>query len=196
MSYKEELDNNKKLITSIFGAIPETSGIYIFARKENGFKYAYVGQAKHLLTRIAEHLQGYQYIDLSIKNHGLKTESNPNGYTVRWLEFPEDRLNDEEQYYIKLMANSGWQLRNKTAGGQNQGKFEIAETKPKKTYREGLKQGEINALRRVKELFDKYLNFEIKEPCNKVKQRKKEEFEKLLWGLEDGGTSNVCKNDS
>ena len=180
MSYKEELDKNKKLITSLFGAIPETSGIYIFARKENGFKYAYVGQAKHLLTRIAEHLQGWQHIDKSIKTHGLKTESNPNGYTIRWQEFPEDRLDNEEQYYIKLMANAGYQLRNVTAGGQGQGKFDIAERKPPKTYREGLKQGEINALRRVKELFDKYLDFDIKEPCNKVKQRKKEEFQKLL----------------
>lgn len=180
MNYREELDKNKKLIVSIFGEIPNTSGIYIFARKENGFKYAYVGQAKHLLTRIAEHLQGYQHIDLSIKNHGLKTKSNPNGYTVRWSEFPEDRLDNEEQYYIKLMANAGYQLRNVTAGGQGQGKFDIAERKAPKTYREGLKQGEINALRRVKVFFDKYLNFEIKGACNKTKQRKIEEFEEML----------------
>lgn len=180
MNYSEQLKENKKLITSLFGAIPETSGIYIFARKENGFKYAYVGQAKHLLTRIAEHLQGYQHIDKSIKKHGFKTESNPNGYTIRWQEFPEDRLNDEEQYYIKLMANSGWQMRNHTTGSQGKGRTDLNGIRPAKGYHDGLKQGEINALRRVKELFDKYLNFEIKGACNKVKQRKKEEFEEML----------------
>ena len=49
----------------------EDSGIYVFTRQENGFKYAYVGQAKHILTRLAQHLNGYQHIDLSIKNTAL-----------------------------------------------------------------------------------------------------------------------------
>lgn len=181
MNYSEQLRDNKKLITSLFGAIPETSGIYIFARKDadTGIKFAYVGQAKHLLTRLAEHLQGYQHIDLSLKKRGFKTEQNQGGYTIRWHEFPQERLDDEEKYYIKLMSQ-GYQLLNKTAGGQGQGKFDIAERKPPKTYREGLKQGEINALRRVKVLFDKYLTYDIKGACNAVKQRKKEEFEEML----------------
>ncbi len=180
MDYKDKLNKNKELITSLFGSIPNTSGIYIFARKEGGFKYAYVGQAKHLLTRLAEHLQGYQHIDNSIRNHGLRTEKNPNGYTIRWMEFPEERLNDEEQYYIQLMANSGWQMRNHTTGSQGKGRTELNGIKPAKNYHDGLKQGEINALRRVKVFFDKYLKYEIKGDCNKVKERKKEEFEKLL----------------
>lgn len=35
---------------------------------ENGFRYAYIGQAVHILTRLAQHLVGYQHIDLSLKN--------------------------------------------------------------------------------------------------------------------------------
>ena len=62
---------NKQRILAVCSNVTETSGIYILIREENGFKYAYVGQAKHLLTRLAQHLSGYQHIDLSIKKHGL-----------------------------------------------------------------------------------------------------------------------------
>ena len=36
--------------------------------------------------------------------------------------------------------------------------------------------------KQVKEFFDKYLDCVIKEPSNKVKERKKKEFEELLKG--------------
>ena len=74
--YKTKIIEHKKMLVSMFGNIPNTSGIYIFARNDNGIKYAYVGQAKHLLTRIAEHFLGYQHIDLSIKKHGLYSTDN------------------------------------------------------------------------------------------------------------------------
>ena len=54
-------------------SIKDESGIYILTRYDldNGFKFAYVGQAKKVLTRLAEHLMGYQHIDLSLKKHGI-----------------------------------------------------------------------------------------------------------------------------
>lgn len=52
---------NKERILKLQPTVPETSGIYIFLRADEDFKYAYVGQAKHLLTRIAQHLSGYQH---------------------------------------------------------------------------------------------------------------------------------------
>lgn len=190
--YIKEINKYKRLLKSKYEGLLNASGIYVFQREEHGIKFAYVGQSKYLLNRLAEHLYGHKkrdpsHIDKSIKKHGLRSFDNPTGYDIVFWQVPEDRLNDEERYYIKLYANAGYQLRNKTLGGQDNGKFDIAERKPPKTYREGLKQGEINALRRVKELFDKYLDYKIKEPCNAVKKRKIEEFEKMLWEMDNGG---------
>ena len=184
MDYKERQKANEDKITNAFGYVPQSSGIYILTREENGFKFAYVGQAKHLRKRLAEHLSGFQHIDLSIKSHGFYSFSvNPTGYNLRVIECEESNLDLQEQFYIRLYANAGYQLRNKTAGGQGQGKFEINEPKAKKTYREGLKQGEINALKTVKAYFDKYLDFVIKGDCNRLKSRKYEEFKKMLGGI-------------
>ena len=59
---------NKERILKICPNCPETSGIYFLLREEDGFKFAYIGQSVNLLQRLADHLQGYQYIDLSIKS--------------------------------------------------------------------------------------------------------------------------------
>ena len=45
---------NKQRILKVCPGVPETSGIYIFLREEDGFKYAYIGQAKHLMRIPAE----------------------------------------------------------------------------------------------------------------------------------------------
>ena len=49
-------ENNKKRLIKAYGDIPNTSGIYFLFREEDGIKYAYVGQAKHILSRLAQHL--------------------------------------------------------------------------------------------------------------------------------------------
>ena len=65
-------EKNKQKWLALNPKLDEDSGIYILIRQdENGFKYAYIGQAKHILTRLAQHLTGYQHIDLSLKKHGL-----------------------------------------------------------------------------------------------------------------------------
>lgn len=180
-----KIQNNKKKVKEICPSAQDKSGIYIMKREENGFRYAYVGQAKQVLTRLAQHLDGYtQHIDLSIKKHGLKTYSNPHGWEMGCLYCPEYELNAKEQYYIKLYANSGFQMLNKTSGSQDGEKFGISQNKDNRGYREGVANGEKRALKRVKEFFDKYLDYGIKEPSNKVKERKIKEFEELIKGEE------------
>ena len=96
---------NKERILKVCPNCPETSGIYFLLREEDGFKYAYIGQSVNILQRLADHLQGYQYIDLSIKKHGLWSEENQTGWVIHFLVFPKDQLDEQEQYYIKKYAN-------------------------------------------------------------------------------------------
>jgi hypothetical protein len=140
---------NKRRILEICPNVTEESGIYIFTREEGGFKYAYVGQAKNLLQRLASHLSGYSHIDLSIKKHGFYRADNPTGWKLEVLVLEPHHLDETEQLYIRAYATRGYQMRNKTAGGQGEGKTAIAEFKPAKGYYDGLKQGYENARRDV-----------------------------------------------
>lgn len=172
---------NKERILKVVPNVPETSGIYFLLREENGFKYAYIGQAKHLLTRLAQHLSGYQHIDLSLKKHGFYNNDNPTGYKVGFLEFPEIDLDIEEQYYIRKYANAGYQLRNKTSGSQGEGKRGLDNQKAPKGYYDGLKQGYINAQKFVSNLFDKHLQYSQKsEKPNKHQEKAVEKFKDFL----------------
>ena len=171
----------EKQITDTFGFIPNDSGIYIFSRTdENGIKYAYVGQAKHLKSRIAEHLLGYQHIDLSIRKHKLWSKDNPSGYALVFQIQSEDELDKLEKATINYVANDGYQLLNKTIGGQGEGKKGLENNKPSKGYHDGLAQGRKNAIKEIKVLFDKYLDYSIKGEPNKIKERKLKEFEEIL----------------
>lgn len=183
----------EKRILSICPNIPGKSGIYIFSREENGLKFAYVGQAKDLKRRCAEHLLGYQHIDNSLKKHGLfDSLKNPNGYKLNFVEYPIEELDCAEQEMIKHFANQGYQLRNKTVGGQGEGKLGLDDHKPNKGYRDGLKQGYENARKEIREYFDKYLiaivpenNVEAHKKNGEIKEvylRKLNEFKEWLKG--------------
>ena len=184
MDFKQRmaiLTANKKKWQKHFGEISNESGVYVITREEAGFKFCYVGQAKHILTRLAEHLSGYQHIDLSLKKHGLFGCENPNGWVLEMaIRYPLSELDEKEQEYIKYYANLGYQMRNKTAGGQGQGKVEIAETRPKKTYRDGVQQGYINAQKEIQKLFEKNLVFGINGKTNKNKEKSFKKFENFL----------------
>ena len=172
---------NKERILGQCPNIPETSGIYILTREENGFKYAYIGQAKHLLTRMAQHLNGYQHIDLSLKKHGLWSEKNSCGWKIEWCAYVEEELDVAEQLYIKEYANRGYQLRNKTLGGQGKGKQGLDDQKAPKGYYDGLRQGYKNAQKFVANLFDKHLNYSKKsDKPNKNQEKALEKFETFL----------------
>ena len=173
---------NKKRFLDINPELNDNSGIYFLTRiDENDIKYAYIGQAKHVLSRLAQHLVGYQHIDLSLKSHGLYSIDNPYGWKVGFLNYFESELDEKEQFYIKQYALKGYQLRNKTAGGQGQGKSQIDEYRPSKGYRDGIKQGYRNASREVSNLFEKHLNYSKKsDRPNKNQDKAAEKFEAFL----------------
>lgn len=148
---------------------PNTSGIYFILREEDGFRYGYIGKAKHLKERLGQHLIGYQHIDLSIKKHGLWSDDNPTGYKIHFLQFPESELDEKERYFIQRYANAGWQMRNVESGGTN-GKTDIADRRPPKTYREGLSQGYLNARREVSHWFSLHLAVSMKKPTKNAEK--------------------------
>lgn len=174
---------NKQRLLEVNPGLDDESGIYFLTREdENGFRYAYIGQAVHILTRLAQHLIGYQHIDLSLKKHGLYSEENPYGWKVNFRHYPTTLLNKMEQLWIKQYADNGYQLRNKTAGSQGEGKSQIADYRPVKGYRDGLKQGRINLARELSSIAEKHLKIEIRDDKknNKISQRQFEKFKELL----------------
>lgn len=196
MNYKQNYrqvkaieQKNKKRLLAINSNLDEQSGIYILLREdENQIKYAYIGQAKHILSRLAQHLAGYQHIDLSLKKHGFKTEGNPYGWKIGFVHCPEADLDTMEKKLIHGYASAGFQLRNKTAGGQGEGKVQIDEYRPVKGYRDGLRQGRMALAKELRHIIDKHLTVELKaeKKANKVSQKAFEKFNDLLSeGSED-----------
>lgn len=185
---KEIEERNKERILAVLPNVGENSGCYIFTRgDEQGFLYAYVGQAKHLLSRLAQHLSGHeQHIDRSLKKHGLWSESSPYGWQVSVIECAESELNALERKLIREVADNGFQLRNVTSGGQNSGKTDINERKPARGYRDGVKQGERNVIKKIAHLFDLHLKA-VPKSDNPSKNAIKalDKFNSLLQGEQD-----------
>lgn len=174
---------NRKRLLEVNPSLTDESGIYFLTRvDEYGFKYAYIGQAVHILQRLAQHLVGYQHIDLSLKKHGLYADDNPHGWKIGFLNFPISELDKQEQHYIKAYADYGYQLRNKTSGSQGEGKTQIDEYRPQKGYRDGIKQGRKNLARELSSIAEKHLKIEIRadKANNKVSQKQYEKFMDLL----------------
>ena len=175
---------NKKRLLKLNPKLNDKSGIYFLLREdENGFKYAYVGQAVHTLSRLASHLVGYQqHIDLSLRKHKLyDKEKNPYGWRVEFLNFPESQLDEKEKYYIKLYADKGYQLRNVSLGGQgeNRASGSIGESKG---YMQGIQQGKKVLSRELSSIAEKHLIICLKpeKEHNKVSQKQYEKFMDLL----------------
>lgn len=180
-----ESENRKRLL-KINPKLNDKSGIYFLLREdENGFKFAYVGQAKSVLQRLASHLVGYeQHIDLSLRKHKLYSEDNPYGWRVEFLNFPESQLDEKEKYYIKLYADNGYQLRNVSIGGQggNRDSGSIGERKAPKGYMQGIHQGKKVLARELSSIAEKHLIIRLKpeKEHNKVSQKQYEKFMDLL----------------
>jgi hypothetical protein len=177
---------NKKRLLKLNPKLNDKSGIYfLFREDENGFKFAYIGQAVHTLSRLASHLVGYeQHIDLSLRKHKLYSEDNPYGWRVEFINFPESQLDEKEKYYIKLYADNGYQLRNVSIGGQggNRDSGSIGERKAPKGYLQGIQQGRKNLARELSNIAEKHLKIEIRadKANNKVSQKQYEKFMDLL----------------
>lgn len=170
---------NKKRWLKVNPNLDNESGIYILYRNET---VGYVGQSLHVMSRLCQHLVGYQWIDLSLKKHGLYSEDNPNGYRVKEIHFPKSELDAREREYIQKAIESGWTLRNKTGGGQDVGKEKIADYKPAKGYRDGIAQGRKSLANELRDIAEKHLRIEIKpeKTNNKVSQKQFEKFKNLL----------------
>lgn len=174
---------NRKRLLEVNPSLTDESGIYFLTRTdENGFRYAYIGQAVHILQRLAQHLVGYQHIDLSLKKHGLYADDNPHGWKIGFLNFPISELDKQEQHYIKAYADYGYQLRNKTSGSQGEGKAKIDEYRPTKGYRDGIRQGKINLASELSHIAEKHLEIRLKpeKQGNKVSEKQYEKFMTLI----------------
>ena len=178
---------NKERLLKVNPKLNDKSGIYFLIREdENGFKFAYIGQAVHIISRLASHLSGYQqHIDLSIRSHGLyDAEKNPYGWRVEFMNLPTSQLDEAEKKYIRLYADKGYQLRNVSLGGQGsvRDSGQIGERKPPKGYHDGLLQGKRVLARELSSIAEKHLKIEIREDKkhNKVSQKQYEKFMDLL----------------
>ena len=182
-----ESKNNKRLL-EINPKLDDKSGIYFLTRiDEEGINYFYIGQAKHILTRMAQHMVGHQHIDLSIKKRGFYSEENPYGWKINFLHYPVTALDEMEQKWILEYTKKGYQCRyNKTSGGQGDGKEKINEFKPTKGYRDGLVQGRKNLAKELSDIIEKHLIIGLKpeKQNNKISQRALEKFKELLGGVE------------
>lgn len=174
---------NKQRLLEVNPGLDDESGIYFLTREdENGFRYAYIGQAVHILTRLAQHIVGYQHIDLSLKKHGLYAEDNPYGWKVNFRHYTTNLLDKMEQLWIKQYADKGYQLRNKTSGSQGEGKSQIADYRPVKGYHDGIAQGKKTLARELSHIMEKHLTVELKpeKRGNKVSEKQLEKFNRLL----------------
>ena len=180
---------NKKRLLALNPKLNDRSGIYFLTRTdEDGINYFYIGQAKHILSRLAQHFSGYQHIDISLKKRGLYSEENPYGWKVNAINYLQNRLDEMERFWILEYTKKGYQRRyNKTAGGQDSGKEQVNEYRPAKGYRDGLLQGKKNASREIANLFDKHLNVSKKsDKPNKIQDRALEKFMEFLEFYKEG----------
>lgn len=175
---------NRKRWLKLNPCLNDESGIYVLSRiDEDGFKFGYAGQAKHILTRLCQHSAGHQqHIDLSLKKHGLLSEKNPHGWNVSFINCPEYELDEAEQRNIKALADQGYQLRNKTGGSQGVGKKQIDDYRPAKGYYDGIRQGKKTLAHELSHIIDKHLQVSLKpeKQNNKVSIRKFEDFKALI----------------
>lgn len=176
--------SNKQRLLKVNPKLDDESGIYFLTRTdEDNISYFYIGQAVHILTRLAQHLVGYQHIDLSIKKRGLYSTDNPYGWKVNFMHYPKGSLDTWEQYWILEYTKRGYQCRyNKTGGGQGEGKEKINEFRPAKGYRDGILQGKKVLARNLSSIAQKYLKIELRDEYKgkKVPERQFEKFKELM----------------
>lgn len=180
---------NEEIVKKECPQLTQASGIYLFFRtNEKNEKCAYIGQAKNLLRRAAQHLSGRkQHIDLSLYTHKFKSENNPLGWCLIVLEHCDiDKLDAREQYYIDAYIKNGYKVYNVTGGGQLDKKQDINERNliKLKSYANGKQIGYEKARKEIALLFTKYLTYDVKK-ANILSQRAKERFEKFLKGASE-----------
>lgn len=163
-NYKQLFAIQKRLEEQVKMACPNMkhqAGIYFYIRKDEEGKHCYIGQSQDCLKRCASHMHGYQHIDISLRKRGFYSPDNTTGWELNVLYFPENMLNEKEQYYIDAYTKAGYDVYNIESGGTT-GKTMINERKPARGYMDGLKQGRKTVCRDLKNLLDKYLVVSLK----------------------------------
>lgn len=169
--------------------LPNKSGIYMWYR--NAEIKCYVGQARNLMDRSVQHLNQFDHLGNSIRTHGLYSKDKPFGWKLAYFLCDIEELNIKEKEEIAKALEKGYTLYNITSGGQDAGKTDINQRESGKTYTEGKKVGYQNAMREIKELFDKYLKVlpkdnDLKKDGNikEIYLRKLKEFNELLANVD------------
>lgn len=189
---------NEKRILKLCPTMPRKSGIYMFyrERKEEGKpdKCIYIGQSRDCLYRCGQHLgvvNKTTHIDKSLYAHKLYSADNPEGWKVCLVELcPIAELDAKEQKYIDHYKDrEDIELYNVTGGGQFNKKGDIGErVQPNlKRYKSGKEFMYQKVKEQVKNYFTKYLDYSIKPPTTKIKERKLQEFKQFLEGNDEGG---------
>lgn len=185
-NYKQLYARKKEVAQKLKKVCPNinnNSGIYFYTRErtveEGGGKACYIGKSRTLLDRCIAHDIGYaQRIDISLKKRKYYSESNPYGWKLNVLFFPENLLDEKERYYIELYQSHYEECYNKESGGTT-GKSLINERKPPKTYTDGKKFGRKQLANKLKHIIDNHLVISLKKET-KTSKKALEKFYNLL----------------
>lgn len=178
-------DKIESQIRQVCPTINHRSGIYFYTRVDIADptkKACYIGKSVDILSRCISHQQGWkQRIDQSIRKRGYYSDKNLGGWKLNFLNFPVDQLDEKEAFYIDMYKNANYEMYNVESGGTT-GKTLINERKPSKTYRDGIVQGQKSTKAKVQTYFTKYLDYSVKLPSTKIKEKKFAEFKQFLEG--------------
>ena len=170
----------EKRIKEVCPQCPDRPGIYAFYRTDpdTHIRFAYIGQARSLISRIAQHLQEYDHLALSLKKRGIfNKEENPHGWMIRYIECSLDELDEKETEFIKQWADAGFQLLNKTGGSQGEGKVVFDNKRPARGYFDGKEAGYLMARREVAHWFSLHLAVSMKKPTKNAEKAYKKFLE-------------------
>lgn len=163
----------EKRIKEVCPQCPNRPGIYAFYRTDpdTHIRFAYIGQARSLISRMSQHLQEYDHLALSLKKRGIyNKEENPNGWMIRYIECSLEDLDEKETEFIKQWADAGFQLLNKTGGSQSDGKVVFDNKKPSRGYFDGKEAGYLMARREVSHWFSLHLDVSMKKPTKNAEK--------------------------
>lgn len=179
----------EKRIKEVCPQCPNRPGIYAFYRTDpdTHIRFAYIGQARSLISRISQHLQEYDHLALSLKKRGIyNKEENPHGWMIRYIECSLEDLDEKETEFIKQWADAGFQLLNKTGGSQSEGKVVFDNKRPARGYFDGKEAGYLMARREVAHWFSLHLNVSMKKPTKNAEKAYKKFLEFIDLEADDG----------
>lgn len=174
MMTKQRFDEIKKMdeairvnLLKLCPTLTDDPGIYVWFRTdENGIGFCYVGKSKAVLTRQVQHVHGHEStIDMGLDQYHLyDSVDNPYGYRVCMIPCALEDLNKMEQKYILHCARRGWQVLNRTTGGDKGKRLWGDKVPAVSSYRQGVADGRKAMAREVAELLEDWIFMRYKGP--------------------------------